>query len=280
MKLRLVSDLHLEALGVHPPPRLEYLGEDVLVLAGDIISSALITGPSYDRFVEWLYALTQYRDVIYIPGNHEYYGSDPYLTDKWMTELAAEAHVGLYVPPPAKEKPQGGIGVYRCTKGPQEYAIFYGTLWSEIGTSPDLRSRIADYTYIHNGGGEVITPDDTRDTHRKSVRKLVELLAKEPESTRKIVATHHAPSKRSVSARYTHNPLNSAYYTNLEAVMTEYRVALWVHGHMHNSSDYAVDGSRVVCNPAGYPDSAGQPSNPEFDSQCIINIKAINKDVS
>lgn len=272
MRIRLVSDLHLEALGTRPVPPLEYLGEDVLILAGDIISAALITEAAYDNFVRWLYTLTQYRDVIYLPGNHEYYGSDPYLTDKWMGQLAQEAHVGLYVPTPVKPAGIDGIGVYRWAKGSQEYAIFYGTLWSEVGSSPDIASRISDYKYIDDGSGAGVTPEYIRQMHRKSVRKLVSLLEAEDKGTRKIVATHHAPSLRSVPPRYLHSPLNSAYYSNLEPVMQEYGVSLWMHGHMHNSADYTVDGCRVVCNPAGYPDSAGMPANPEFNDQLILVV--------
>jgi hypothetical protein len=29
-------------------------------------------------------------------------------------------------------------------------------------------------------------------------------------------------------------------------------VALWVHGHTHESLDYTVNGTRVFCNPRGY----------------------------
>jgi hypothetical protein len=27
---------------------------------------------------------------------------------------------------------------------------------------------------------------------------------------------------------------------------------LWIHGHTHDSFDYAVAGTRVICNPKGY----------------------------
>jgi hypothetical protein len=27
---------------------------------------------------------------------------------------------------------------------------------------------------------------------------------------------------------------------------------LWTHGHMHNTSDYLMGDTRVVCNPRGY----------------------------
>lgn len=31
------------------------------------------------------------------------------------------------------------------------------------------------------------------------------------------------------------------------------QMALWVHGHSHTAVDYDVAGTRVVCNPRGYP---------------------------
>jgi predicted phosphodiesterase len=30
------------------------------------------------------------------------------------------------------------------------------------------------------------------------------------------------------------------------------QIRLWVHGHMHNASDYMLGTTRVVCNPRGY----------------------------
>ena len=39
------------------------------------------------------------------------------------------------------------------------------------------------------------------------------------------------------------------------------RAALWIHGHMHESFNYEVYGTRVVCNPRGY---APEALNPDF----------------
>ena len=45
--------------------------------------------------------------------------------------------------------------------------------------------------------------------------------------------------------------------------------ALWVHGHMHESYDYEVYGTRVVCNPRGYaPDAL----NPDFWPDLVVDI--------
>ena len=45
----------------------------------------------------------------------------------------------------------------------------------------------------------------------------------------------------------------------LEGLMDASRVALWIHGHMHDAFDYLVHGKRVVCNPRGYvPDQLSE----------------------
>ena len=46
-------------------------------------------------------------------------------------------------------------------------------------------------------------------------------------------------------------------------------IKFWVHGHVHESSDYMVEQCRVVCNPSGYhPDEM----NSGFDASFEIEI--------
>ena len=61
MRLHIFSDLHLEFAPLEPPDT----GADVVILAGDIHLQT--------RGVGWA-AETFRRPVIYVPGNHEYYG--------------------------------------------------------------------------------------------------------------------------------------------------------------------------------------------------------------
>jgi hypothetical protein len=43
--------------------------------------------------------------------------------------------------------------------------------------------------------------------------------------------------------------------------------ALWIHGHTHESCDYQIGRTRVVCNPYGY---AGHEVNRAFDpGKCV-----------
>jgi hypothetical protein len=60
--------------------------------------------------------------------------------------------------------------------------------------------------------------------------------------------------------------MNGGYMSRLdEFIMNHPNIRLWTHGHMHNPSDYLIDGTRVVCNPRGYvPYEAGNGFDPGF----------------
>ena len=50
---------------------------------------------------------------------------------------------------------------------------------------------------------------------------------------------------------------------------------LWIHGHIHKNQDYTIGGTRVVCNPRGYPMSFhpnAPRENPDFDPQLVIEV--------
>ncbi len=67
MKLQIASDLHIE-FGHNP--ELRDVGANVLVLAGDIGCADMDT-------VDWLHDLSsRYEAVLYVAGNHEFYGKD------------------------------------------------------------------------------------------------------------------------------------------------------------------------------------------------------------
>lgn len=68
-----------------------------------------------------------------------------------------------------------------------------------------------------------------------------------------IVVTHHAPSPYSISEEYAGSMLNPAFASNLNKYIVEHpQIRLWCHGHVHNSCDYILGETRVVCCPFGY----------------------------
>ena len=68
-----------------------------------------------------------------------------------------------------------------------------------------------------------------------------------------IVVTHHAPSPYSISPEYEGSMLNPAFASNLNKYIVEHpQIRLWCHGHVHNTFDYILGQTRVICCPFGY----------------------------
>ena len=61
--------------------------------------------------------------------------------------------------------------------------------------------------------------------------------------------------------------LNAAYASDLSAVIESGRPALWVHGLTHDSRDYLVGETHIVCNPRGYDDE-----NVRFDPALVVRV--------
>lgn len=84
------------------------------------------------------------------------------------------------------------------------------------------------------------------------------------------VVTHHAPSSRSVHPRYARDQLTPPFASNLESLIEGEWAALWVHGHTHESFDYEIYGTQIVCNPRGYALEA--LLNPDFRPDFVVDI--------
>ena len=239
MKLHILNDLHIEFEDFAPP----VTDADVVILAGDIGVGLEGLRWAEERFPD--------RPVIYVPGNHEFYHHDLSL----LEELKAQAPELIHV----LNDNQVDIDGVR----------FLGsTLWTDFAlfgeadkffAMQQARQQMTDFSIIQNNG-QRFTPEDAIQFHTASRGWLAAMLA-EPFAGKTVVVTHHAPSSQSVHPRYANDLLTPVFASNLENLMDGDRAALWVHGHMHESYDYEIYGTRVVCNPRGYAPNA---LNPDF----------------
>jgi Icc-related predicted phosphoesterase len=119
----------------------------------------------------------------------------------------------------------------------------------------EISFRMNDYQKIVNdfNNYKKITPEESVARHLETTSYLKNILS-EKITQRYIIVGHHAPSPFStVSKNIKNEGVKCAYMTDLtEFIMQNQQIELWVHGHVHENSDYRIGRTRVVCNPRGY----------------------------
>jgi len=243
--LWILSDLHLRA---GEDLRLQAPQHDVAVVAGDVDERLC------ERSLPWIAGRFP-GPVVYVPGNHDF----------WHPKIAYQRQVEQ-----AREQ-AAAAGVTLLVEG--EVAVLAGTrfvgatLWTNWGIRPDLRALAMDAARGRVGGMHDVRriknrngPQDYSAFHpgvsarlHAAQRARIEAALAEPFAGPTVVVTHHAPHERSLRGGAWSEPLDAAYASDLSAILEGPDApALWVHGHVHESRDYTVGGTRVVANPRGY----------------------------
>jgi Icc-related predicted phosphoesterase len=242
MKIQIYSDLHLEFAPFTPPET----DAEIVILAGDIHIG--------QRGLEWAKDAFQNKTVIYVLGNHEYYGKAiPKLTAKLRDEaFGSQVHILENERLEIK-----GIEFLGCTLW-TDFKLFNNPLIA----SYKAQEMINDYKKIR------ITPEfrklravDTARFHAESVKWLEDQF-KTSQAQKRVIITHHAPSPLSLVNTLRCNFLGAAYASALDDLVIHSEANLWIHGHNHEHFDYALGQTRVLCNPRGYPDEKNSKFNP------------------
>ncbi|MDX8397563.1 MAG: metallophosphoesterase family protein [Mariprofundaceae bacterium] len=249
MKLHILSDLHLE----FAPIQLEKTDADIVILAGDIQPGA--------EGVTWAKESFDVP-VLYVPGNHEYYDSvwpmDSLLSDMHAEAVGSDVHV-----------------LDRASFELEGVRFLATTLWTDLYDKPfaGVESGVigSDMGNIRASDGEMFHGDVAQVLFERN-RDWLKTQLSQAFDGRTVVITHHAPSGKSMHAQYEGNPWNSCFITDMEQFMGD-QVDLWVHGHTHNNFDYKINGTRVVCNPRGYPHPLGGWENLQFDAGMCVTVR-------
>lgn len=278
MKLLIYSDLHLEAAAFTPDPELVE-DANLVILAGDIATG--VDG------IRWAAQTFPHLMVLYVPGNHEYFGEH---RPSMLEQLRQAAWETLNVRVMDNEAINyGGV----CFLG--------ATLWTDyelhvpegadrhardidrVGAMNEARRALNDYKLIYerlNAQGlkakrGLVQPYDLYELHQASRAWLSERLAQLRESlphAPRVVITHHAPAAESLG-RWDEKPTSPAYASRLPPELVG-SADLWIHGHIHDPVDYVHYGCRVLSNPRGYPDRKGQLLGGQamFDNAAFGNV--------
>lgn len=273
MKVKLVSDLHLEFRDVDIPNN----GCDVLILSGDILiaqdlhdhprgewtksdnipkdylwKNGQMRPEKADRFRNFLQRCSDnFPHVIYIAGNHEFYHGKWYATTDYLREECS------YWP-----------NIYFLDKDVKvinDIAFLGCTLWTDLNKGNPLTihmvsNMLNDHRLIRNDkqGYRRISGLDTIHRHKEHLAWLSETV---PKYKKVVVVGHMGPTHKSIHEKYVNDyHINGAYCSDLsEVILSNSNIKLWTQGHTHHYFTYMVGNTMVACNPRGYegyePDS-------------------------
>ncbi|UYO75257.1 metallophosphoesterase [Halomonas qinghailakensis] len=237
MRLRILSDLHLEFFdGDRELPEVE---ADLIILAGDIHQKTEGLAWARQRFPT--------LPILYVPGNHEFYGTCMPLLREELASEASRYKIELL------DNRAVTIGGVR----------FYGTtLWTDFLLYADDPTRLPeeteakalrympDFRIVTTAPGQVFTPQASQVLHAEALDWLGNEL-EQPFDGPRVVISHHAPLHSCIPEQYLGDALSPAFASHLPQLMG--KMDLWVHGHVHEPVDSLSNGTRVIANPGGYP---------------------------
>lgn len=248
MKFRVLSDLHLESNKFY----YEWMGEDVLLLLGDIHNS-----PNHINF---LMTIPEYVKIIMIAGNHCFYNSDFDEVNKTLKSFEEFLPNYTYL-----NNESINIG---------NISIFGGTMWTDFllygyNDMPyviqDAARYITDFKVIKKGDRLWNTNDVIEQF--EIFNKEFDFWLRNSEGKTKVCLSHFLPSIVCADIKFAGSILNGYFASNQEDRVN--LVDFWFNGHTHCSYDFMFNDTRVVCNPYGY----GKENEGGFNNNLIIEIE-------
>lgn len=254
-KAILVSDTHNEYLDddIFTIPKID--GVKFLLLCGDI--------GSYKKHLPFIKECTKNYHVIYILGNHEFYGYSLEEVRQFWKTVKMENFTFL----DNSEIVIDGI------------RFIGSTLWSSFNNSDphcmiNAGTEITDFRKIINkDGNDYFDVYEAYDEYSKAFNYIKEAIYQENDYVN-VLLTHYGFSHQSVHDMYKQDLQslkNNHYFTNnLDHLIGYSNLDFAFHGHLHHSSDYFIGNVRCICNPAGLP----KKRNNEFYFKVIDLVKS------
>lgn len=240
MKILLLSDLHTEFWKIPDSEKRHELitrfmpEADVAVLAGDIAMGRTNVTKILNLYAKY------YEAVVYVPGNHEYYGGLA-LTD-FDSVFESRLPNNVYMLNP------GTVMLGSVT--------FIGAaLWTNFGE--DIASEMAAKKYITDFRRiKDISIQQVKDAFYQHSGYIKHMYEETP--GKKVIVTHFLPALECISPQYqdrdgTTSLLNRYFANDLGPWIEMLEDTTWLFGHTHDAVDVTIGTTRLIANPLGYP---------------------------
>lgn len=246
MKLLILSDIHSEFHNDRIPQFDINSDCDIVVLAGDIASHHSI----FNVLIK-LQSLYN-KPLIFIPGNHEYYGvSISDLNHRFSTFQHKDIHI---------------LNNYSIKI--EKYTFIGSTGWFDGSSQPitnETKRKINDFYKIQELKYNLYSPYHNGNISRNYIEQNNNI----PNS---IIITHHLPSTSLISEQYKYSDINGCFANDWDCLFNDNMLA-WIHGHSHDSINTKINNIPCVRNPLGYPTSRfGATENFNFNPHFILDL--------
>lgn len=250
MKIAIHSDLHIEGYRL-PYNTLSNNDYDVLVLAGDIVSAKTI-----DRLQSIRDKVPVGKPVIFVPGNHEFYGGCIIHTAQELRSKCSELGF-MYAD--RKVITVDGV-VFICATGWATLDSFHEYSIEEKRLA--MNHCIADFQAIKSNSVDGMIERGKADY--EFIKSNLELY----KDHKCVVVTHFSPSESYGNQKFDVSPISSYFSNDWTHLMYEYQPVFWVYGHTHGSVEGRIYRTRVVTNQRGY----GHECFATYDENKIVEV--------
>ena len=225
MRIKIFSDLHIGINGDYDISLFK-TDADVIIFPGDLCESQKIIDEL--RFID---GMTN-SHVIFVPGNHEYYGS----TKEYIDSVFE------------KEKFKNITILNNDTIEIGSVVFIGSTGWWDFNIRTNHIRYMNDFNSIfdilQNAYGTK-WGSNCRDFMTRTLNNI-------PVDKKIVCATHNVPSHKLIPNQYKDDPYNDLFANRWDDILNDFDIKLWVCGHTHSYFDEIISGTRCVCNPYGY----------------------------
>jgi Icc-related predicted phosphoesterase len=254
VRIQIFSDLHVDVGPIKPIVVMPSI--DLVIVAGDTCEGVL-------RAFDFLRQIVPVHiPIVMVLGNHEYYRRFvPHELEQ------AKSHAGAFNIHVLENDTVtvGGVRFVGATMW-TDYRVFGESNVAAVMNA--CATGMNDHRLIgwQKQPWLRFRPHEAALLHHRSRAYLADVLAS-PFAGPTVAISHHAVHWKSVHPRFRTDPLTAAFVSDQSTLIETHPPALWVHGHVHHSSDYRVGATRILCNPHGY-----RSENPEFDGALVVEI--------
>lgn len=187
------------------------------------------------------------NEIIYVLGNHEYYGAEGIPAEKVKSEYRTLTE-------------RLGIHLLEDQSISFPDVTFWGaTMWSDV--DEEAWERMNDHWWFNSREEVLGMHKNSRSALKKFLEEFQEVSSEESSGDGKrglYVITHHLPSHDLIDPQYREfSTINSGFASDVGDELACSTIDGWIYGHTHAKNCSYLNGVEMMCNPGGYPKERG-----------------------